>query len=414
MAFRVPERPVSNTPNVTGDIEISAFDHVATILNVPGGAIPVASLPNIDSGSFLANITGGTAAPTDHSLSTFAGTGLTYTNLTGVLTWDGLNFRKNSAGSVFTRRRINLIEGSNVTITVADDAGDDEVDVTIAATGSGGSIDVRKNSTGSVFTRPRINLIEGTNVTLTVADDAGDDEVDITIAATGGGGNAVPDRFDLTHSPIALYHGEGDVLDYSGNSLDLTLGTIQYRQVLPNVLGLMSGASSPPRRSSTDASLSITGDITVQAIVEVYSNPSTSEYIVSFTASGETEATNTLYHFGWSGTGTLRWLSESGSGTDAQFLSTGTLEILPGLGKIYYVAAVRESNVVTFYLNGLPYGSSSGTLSVPTGGSSSVLQVNGGSSFATLGVKIVASALTAAQIKAEYNRTMGVAFGTLP
>src|SRR6187431_1069248 len=40
---------------------------------------------------------------------------------------------------------------------------------------------VRKNSTGSDFTRRRLNLIEGTNVTLTVADDAGDDEVDITI-----------------------------------------------------------------------------------------------------------------------------------------------------------------------------------------------------------------------------------------
>jgi hypothetical protein len=42
--------------------------------------------------------------------------------------------RKNSAGSTFTRRRLNLIEGSNVTITVADDSGDEEVDVTIAGT----------------------------------------------------------------------------------------------------------------------------------------------------------------------------------------------------------------------------------------------------------------------------------------
>lgn len=42
---------------------------------------------------------------------------------------------------------------------------------------------VRKNSTGSVFTRRRINLIEGANVTLTVADDGASEEVDITIAA---------------------------------------------------------------------------------------------------------------------------------------------------------------------------------------------------------------------------------------
>lgn len=47
---------------------------------------------------------------------------------------------------------------------------------------------VRKNSTGSVFTRRQLNFIEGTNVTLTVADDAGNDEVDVTIASSGGGG----------------------------------------------------------------------------------------------------------------------------------------------------------------------------------------------------------------------------------
>lgn len=50
--------------------------------------------------------------------------------------WDGVQVRKNSAGSTFTRRRVNLIEGTNVTLTVADDAGSDEVDVTITASGS--------------------------------------------------------------------------------------------------------------------------------------------------------------------------------------------------------------------------------------------------------------------------------------
>lgn len=48
-------------------------------------------------------------------------------------------------------------------------------------------VKARKNSTGSVFSRPRINLIEGSNVTLTVTDDAVDNEIDITIAGSGGG-----------------------------------------------------------------------------------------------------------------------------------------------------------------------------------------------------------------------------------
>lgn len=44
-----------------------------------------------------------------------------------------VNVRKNSAGSVFGRRRINFIEGSNVTLTITDDAGNEEVDVQVAA-----------------------------------------------------------------------------------------------------------------------------------------------------------------------------------------------------------------------------------------------------------------------------------------
>ena len=46
--------------------------------------------------------------------------------------------RKNSAGSIFRRSRVNLIEGANVTITMADDSANDEIDVTIAASGGGG------------------------------------------------------------------------------------------------------------------------------------------------------------------------------------------------------------------------------------------------------------------------------------
>jgi len=45
---------------------------------------------------------------------------------------------------------------------------------------------IRKNSAGSDFIRRRINLVEGTNVTLTVADDSTNNETDVTIAAASG------------------------------------------------------------------------------------------------------------------------------------------------------------------------------------------------------------------------------------
>ena len=47
---------------------------------------------------------------------------------------------------------------------------------------------VRKNTGADVGERRRLNFIEGSNVTLTITDDSGSEEVDITIAASGGGG----------------------------------------------------------------------------------------------------------------------------------------------------------------------------------------------------------------------------------
>jgi hypothetical protein len=47
-------------------------------------------------------------------------------------------------------------------------------------------IKVRKNTGADVGSRRRLNLIEGANITLTVADDVGGEEVDVTVAAAGG------------------------------------------------------------------------------------------------------------------------------------------------------------------------------------------------------------------------------------
>jgi hypothetical protein len=56
---------------------------------------------------------------------------------------------------------------------------------------------VRKNSGTDVGTRRRLNFIEGANVTLTVADDPTNEEVDVTIAAAGGGTDAWQDNSKL-------------------------------------------------------------------------------------------------------------------------------------------------------------------------------------------------------------------------
>jgi hypothetical protein len=88
--------------------------------------------------------------------------------------------RKNSAGSVFTRRQLNFIEGSNVTLTVADDAGNDEVDITIAAGGGGSGVDVEEDGASEGTGITTLNFTTGLDVSVTGAE--------ATISATGGGG----------------------------------------------------------------------------------------------------------------------------------------------------------------------------------------------------------------------------------
>jgi hypothetical protein len=84
------------------------------------------------------------------------------------------------AGSeVGTRGVVNLIEGSNVTLTVADNAGQNRVDVTVAATS--GAVAVEDEGTQILAAASRLNFT-GSGVTVT---DAGGNEA--TVAVSGAG-----------------------------------------------------------------------------------------------------------------------------------------------------------------------------------------------------------------------------------
>lgn len=87
------------------------------------------------------------------------------------------------AGSlVATRKRINFEDGAGITVTVADDSGNNETDVTVAVnnnTTTQKSI-VSDNGT-QTSTRQELNFIDGTNIAITVADDSGNDRANITI-----------------------------------------------------------------------------------------------------------------------------------------------------------------------------------------------------------------------------------------
>lgn len=142
--------------------------------------------------------------------------------------------RKNTGLDVGERRRLNLIEGSNITLTITDDSGDEEVDIIVGGTvtqysdeqaqdaigtilvdsstidfiyndgvpsitagiipsvdlDNNARIAIRRNTGADIGERRRLNFIEGSNVTMTITDDPANEEIDITINSTGGGGGS--------------------------------------------------------------------------------------------------------------------------------------------------------------------------------------------------------------------------------
>lgn len=97
---------------------------------------------------------------------------------------------------------VTSVDGRTGVVTLADlyatlahasrhqDGGADEINVAglSGLLADAQKVTVRKNAGADVGTRKRLNLIEGANITLAIADDAGGDEIDITINASGGSG----------------------------------------------------------------------------------------------------------------------------------------------------------------------------------------------------------------------------------
>ena len=81
--------------------------------------------------------------PTAHAIDHENGGGdeISVAGLSGLLAdAQAVTVRKNSGADIGTRKRINLIEGSNVSLTVTDDGVGDEVDVEVASTGASGQV----------------------------------------------------------------------------------------------------------------------------------------------------------------------------------------------------------------------------------------------------------------------------------
>lgn len=177
---------------LTGDVTASANSNTTAFRTLPARSI-------------LANATNASAVPTDLQGSSGlqylrvngAATALEWstisvnspiTNLTGTLGFDStvalsnnarVAVNKNSGATVGTRRRLNFIEGTGVTLTVADDAANEEVDITIASS-SGTAGHIIKDDGTSFTQRAGLNFLSTTTIQVTATDDAANNETEVS------------------------------------------------------------------------------------------------------------------------------------------------------------------------------------------------------------------------------------------
>jgi hypothetical protein len=163
--------------------------------------------------------------------------------------------RKNSAGSTFTRDRINFIEGSNVTLTVSDDSANHEVDVTIASSVSGASITVQEEdvTVGSVGATATLDF-DGSDFALT---DEGGGEVRVALAYGTGAGT--PAEGNHTH---LLAAGATDVTA-SASEVNILDGATLTVTELNYVDGVTSAIQTQLDGKVSDGGDTMTGDLIV-------------------------------------------------------------------------------------------------------------------------------------------------------
>lgn len=89
---------------------------------------------------------------------------------------------KNSGAIIASRRQLNLIEGMNVALTVADNDPDNQADVTIGLTAAASGYTTVQEEGVAVTARQIINFV---GTTITAVDNAGAARTDVTVTASG-------------------------------------------------------------------------------------------------------------------------------------------------------------------------------------------------------------------------------------
>jgi hypothetical protein len=217
------------------DVTIAATVGGAITAKDEGGVL-TAALASLDfvGGGVTATAVGndvtvtvpGPAAPLAHQASHQSGGSDALTGLVDATA--RINVSKNSGATVGTRRRLNLIEGTNITLTVADDAGNEEVDVMITGatpatiTAKDEGVDLTTALTSIDFVGAGVTATGGPAITVTIPGGGAGSLTGVTALVDTGAGAAQSKTVTVTDATVSgtskLILGWGNVLDTDANS----------------------------------------------------------------------------------------------------------------------------------------------------------------------------------------------------
>jgi hypothetical protein len=265
----------------------------------------------------------------------------------------GVTVRANSGSATGFEPQLNFIEGTGIDITVTDDPGTPEVDVTIASTVTTG-VAVRENSGTATTARPQLNFIEGSGVELTVADDSGTPEVDITVA--------VPDALLLTKHLALVDHagvasgtaaysqfGVGTITE-DGTASNLQDSTGHYKQysqsTVAGAAGITGVAGTTRRRYSPRGSFVVKQQISEPPLRTWVGFASATLQAV------DTPAGSTLHAaaFKYRSVDSANWRAYTSDGSTDTITDTGV--VVTDVTRIKF-GIVMDSSQVLFYIDGV-------------------------------------------------------------